>query len=105
MALGRGSRRQLLTPYRDAPVPPEIMDQYRSYRAAFAGKAVDDVGMIGLPAVIATIRTGIEAQRALSMVRLGDGEGGCLFWGTPGYAVLGGYVLANCLWSHFGPRD
>lgn len=81
------------------------MDQYRTYRAAFDGKAVDDTGMIGLPAVIATIRTAIEGQRALSMVRLGDGEGGCLFWGTPGYAVLGDYVLANCLWSHFGPRD
>lgn len=94
-----------MTLYRDAPVPPEVMDQYRAYRAAFDSKAVDDSGLLGLPAVIAAIRTAIVEGRALSMVRLGDGEGGCLFWGTPGYAALGDYVSANCMWSHFGPQD
>jgi hypothetical protein len=95
----------LLQPPVRPPLSPRIKAQFAAYRAAHDARPVHDDGLLSLVDVVDRIGRALAERRPFSLVRLGDGEGGCLFWGHPDFPELAHYVATQSMESHFGPQD
>lgn len=84
---------------------PAIRAQYLAYRAAHDPRPVDHGPFLTVADVAARIGAAIRDAAAFSMVRLGDGEGCCLFHGAPGYEDMAALILRRQLSNQFGPQD
>jgi hypothetical protein len=84
---------------------PEATAEFHAYWAECQADAPHAAPLVTSPAAAAAIRAALDAGRPFSMVRLGDGEGGCLFWGRrDDYPRLADFVTRLCMTRHFGPR-
>lgn len=87
------------------PVAPQVKAELRAYQDRFADFLPDDRGLVSVAEVAARLQQALDAGQGLSMIRLGDGEGGCLFAARSArFPALARYVASACLSRHFGPR-
>lgn len=88
------------------PVSPHVKTELRAYQDRHAAFEPDDRELVSVADVAGRLRQALDAGQGLSVVRLGDGEGGCLFGAeTASYPALARHVAAACLSRHFGPRE
>lgn len=86
-------------------VAPQVKTELRAYLDRYAAFVPDDRGLVSVADVATRLQQALVTGRGLSVVRLGDGEGGCLFGAeTEVYPALARHVAAACLSRHFGPR-
>jgi hypothetical protein len=87
------------------PVSPHVKNELRAYLDRHAAFVPDGRGLVSVADVALRLQRAMDAGQGLSLVRLGDGEGGCLFGAeTDTYPALARHVASACLARHFGPQ-
>lgn len=79
-----------------------ISDELQRYREQFDPRSVFQNDTAPLSRIINLIEERIAGARGLSIIRLGDGEGACLFYQEKTFSTLRRYVLSKTLVLHFG---
>lgn len=84
---------------------PAVMDAYHAFCNTVLRTDIAEPPPASLQAVVARIGAAIAAHEPLSLIRLGDGEGACLFRPGPDFATLRHPVVGRTLTLHFGNQS
>lgn len=83
----------------------QVVEEYNLYRNLYDARPVRFDGCIALKDLFLELKRRLDADLPFSMARLGDGEGGCLFYGHPGMDSLAEYVIRRTLILHFSGQS
>ena len=79
----------------------QVVEEYTLYRDLYDSWPVRFARCIALKDLVLDLKRRLDAELPFSMARLGDGEGGCLFYGHPKMDSLSEYVIRRTLILHF----